>query len=75
MLREVFPQAPDVPIQVAHLAGWGGYDDAADEAAAAFVDAIARKDPATRNLYFDITTIVFQGQPLELRQRIARRIR
>ena len=75
MLREVLPQAPDVPIQIAHLAGWGSYDEAADQAAAAFADAIARKDPATRNLYFDITTIVFQGQARDLQQRIAERIR
>jgi predicted TIM-barrel fold metal-dependent hydrolase len=75
MLREVLPQAPDIPIQIAHLAGWGSYDDAADQAADAFAEAIARKDPATRNLYFDITTIVFQGQAPELQERIAERIR
>ena len=43
--------------------------------AAAFAEAITRKDPATRNLYFDITTIVFQGQAPELQKRIAERIR
>lgn len=75
MLREVLPQAPDVPIQIAHLAGWGSYDEAADQAAAAFAEAIARKDPATKNLWFDITTIVFEGLAPELRQRIAERIR
>jgi len=75
MLREILPQAPDVPVQIAHLAGWGSYDEATDEAAAAFADAIARKDPATRNLYFDITTIAVPGQSRELQQRIAERIR
>ena len=75
MLRDVLSQAPDVPIQVAHLAGWGGYDDATDEAAGAFADAIARKDPATRNLYFDTATIVFPQTANDVRERIARRIR
>jgi predicted TIM-barrel fold metal-dependent hydrolase len=75
MLREVLPAAPDVPIQIAHLAGWGGYDEATDQAAEAFAEAVARSDPATRNLYFDITTIVFPGTALEERQQIAHRIR
>ena len=74
-LREVLPEAPNVPIQIAHLVGWGGYDDAADQAGAVFSDEIAKNDPATKNLYFDITTIVFPGQPAELQQRIAQRIR
>ena len=75
MLREVLPEAPDVPIQIAHFAGWGGYDDATDQAAEAFADAVARRDPATRNLYFDIATIVFPGTAIERRQQIAQRIR
>ena len=74
-LREVLPEAPNVPIQIAHLAGWGGYDEAADEAAAVFADAIARKDTATKNLYFDITTIAIPGQPSATHRLIAQRIR
>lgn len=74
-LREILPNAPDIPVQIAHLVGWGGYDDSAYQAAGAFVDAIARNDPVTKNLYFDITTIVFNDQPVETRERIATRIR
>jgi uncharacterized protein (TIGR02246 family) len=74
-LREVLPEAPNVPIQIAHLAGWGGYDEAADEAAAVFAGAIAKKDPATKNLYFDITTIAIPGQPADTHRLIAQRIR
>ena len=74
-LREVLPEAPNVPIQIAHLAGWGGYDAEADEAAAVFADAIAKKDPATKNLYFDVTTIAIPGQPAETHRLIAQRIR
>ena len=75
VLREVLPEAPNVPIQIAHLAGWGGYDDEADQAAGVFADAVAKKDPATKNLYFDITTIVFPGTSADDRHRIAQRIR
>jgi uncharacterized protein len=55
-LDEILPAAPDVPIQIAHLAGGGGYDDpAADEALDVFAEAIARHDPRTKHLYFDIS--------------------
>ena len=74
-MREILPEAPDIPIQIAHLAGWGGYDEATDEVVAAFAEAIARKDPRAKNLYFDITTVVFGGHSAQLRQRIASRIR
>src|SRR5204863_1979632 len=42
-LEKVLPEAPAVTVQIAHLAGHGGYDDPAiDEALGVFVDAIAR---------------------------------
>ena len=75
MLRDVLPAAPDVPIQIAHFGGWGGYDDATDQAAQAFADAVVRKDPVTRNLYFDLATIVFPQTAVERRERIAQVIR
>jgi predicted TIM-barrel fold metal-dependent hydrolase len=49
-LEQLLPQAPDVPVQIAHLAGGGGYDDPTiDEALSVFVEAIERKDPRMRN--------------------------
>src|SRR5206468_966684 len=41
-LNEILPAAPDVPVQIAHLAGGGGYEDQpALDALAFFADAIA----------------------------------
>ena len=74
-LRDVLSAAPDIPIQIAHLAGWGGWDDAADQAAGVFADAVAQNHPATRNLYFDITTIAFPTTSAAHKQAIAQRIR
>jgi hypothetical protein len=31
-LEQLIPEAPDVTIQIAHLAGAGGYDDPTDQA-------------------------------------------
>ena len=60
-LNELLPAAPDVVVQVAHLASAGSpQDEGAQQALAVFVDAVARNDPRTRNLYFDVTTL---GEP------------
>jgi hypothetical protein len=60
-LNELLPAAPDVVVQVAHLASAGSAEDeGAEQALDLFVDAGARNDPRTRNLYFDATTL---GEP------------
>jgi predicted TIM-barrel fold metal-dependent hydrolase len=75
-LDELLPAAPDVPVQIAHLAGAGGNEDPpADEALAVFVEAIARRDPRTRRLYFDVTSAVDLNIPAERAKRVASRIR
>jgi predicted TIM-barrel fold metal-dependent hydrolase len=53
----ILPAAPDIPVQIAHLAGAGTFDAKADSALSVFVEAIARKDPRTTNLWFDVTTV------------------
>jgi predicted TIM-barrel fold metal-dependent hydrolase len=48
IIDQLLPEAPDVPIQIAHMAsGW--------QNANKFADAIAAGKPGTRNLYFDWT--------------------
>jgi uncharacterized protein len=75
-LREIVPAAPDVPIQIAHLAGAGGYrDPLIDKALSVFVEAIAQGDPHTRNLYFDVTTVVLPATSAERLALIAGRLR
>ena len=60
-LNELLPAAPDVVVQVAHLAGAGSpQDEGAQQALEVFADAVARNDPRTRHLYFDATTL---GEP------------
>ena len=60
-LNELLPAAPDVVVQVAHLAGAGSpQDEGAQQALEVFVDAVVRNDPRTRHLYFDATTL---GEP------------
>src|SRR6476660_2612064 len=65
-VNDVLPFAPDVPVQIAHLAGAGGYEDPAiDEALAVFVDAIANRDPRMKNVYFDASGVIGVEKPTE----------
>lgn len=74
-LDQLLPAAADVPVQIAHLAGSGGYDAATESALTVFTDAIARQDARMRNVWFDATTVLLPGMPPDALQRIASRIR
>jgi predicted TIM-barrel fold metal-dependent hydrolase len=72
-LNQLLPLAPDVTIQIAHLAGSGGFDS--DSALQVFADAITTGDPRMQNVYFDVATDVNTEQPAEVIALIARRLR
>jgi predicted TIM-barrel fold metal-dependent hydrolase len=74
-LNELLPEAKDVPVQIAHLAGAGEYDDQVDQALGVFVAAIAKHDPRTERLYFDVTGVVGPDMPPEQADLIVQRIR
>ena len=57
-VNELVPAAPDIVIQIAHLAGGGGPgDQAAQQALEVFAQAVEKRDPRTRQLWFDVTGI------------------
>lgn len=58
-LEQLLPLVPDVPVQLAHMAGTGpGYDDPPSDAAmAVMAQAAAEGDPRTRNLWFDVASV------------------
>lgn len=75
-LNELLPLAPDVPVQIAHLAGAGAYDDPlVDQALAVFVDAVAKQDRRMTHVYFDVSGVVGYGNWAEKAGLIATRIR
>ena len=57
-LNEILPLAPDVPVQVAHLGGWGGYDRTTDAALSTFAKYCTRHPEGCRNLYFDLAAVI-----------------
>ena len=75
-LEQLLPEASDVVVQIAHLAGGGGYDDPATDAAlSVFVKAIERKDPRMKNVYFDVCGIAIPGRWENKADLVVQRIR
>jgi predicted TIM-barrel fold metal-dependent hydrolase len=76
-LEQLLPAAPDIPIQVAHLAGTGpGYDDPpADSVMAVLAGAMEKRDPRTRRLWFDVTTVVDRNIADSTAALVVKRIR
>ncbi|HKR10303.1 MAG TPA: amidohydrolase family protein, partial [Gemmatimonadaceae bacterium] len=76
-LDQLLPQAPDVVVQVAHLAGTGpGYQDPpADSAMAVLGAAVQRGDPRTKNLWFDVATVVDTSTTPAQAELVVQRIR
>ena len=76
-IEQLLPAAPDVTVHVAHFAGTGpGYEDPPSrEAMAVFAAAMARRDPRTKNLWFDVASIVDRGIQPGLAQLVADTIR
>jgi uncharacterized protein len=75
-LNDVLPAAPDVVVQIAHLAGAGGYDDPQiDQALEVFVAAIANHDARMAHIYFDVSGVAGLGDWRKQGSLIAARIR
>jgi predicted TIM-barrel fold metal-dependent hydrolase len=76
-LEQLLPLAPDITVQIAHLAASGpGYDDPkAQQALEVFADAMAAHDRRTKNLWFDITTVAVPANSAELSALLVKRIR
>lgn len=55
-LNDLLPAAVDIPVQIAHLTGAGGYDS--DAVLEVFVEAIEKHDPRVKNVWFDVTSVV-----------------
>jgi len=74
---ELLSFAPDIPVQVAHLASAGpGYDDPpAHSVIEVLADAIVKKDPRTRKLWFDVASIAFPTNSAEVSELLVKLIR
>ncbi|HEX8493336.1 MAG TPA: amidohydrolase family protein [Pyrinomonadaceae bacterium] len=76
-LEQLLPVVPDVPVQIAHLAGSGpGFNDPpAHSVLEVLAEAVAKNDRRTRNLWFDVTTVAVPGNSAEISALLVKRIR
>jgi predicted TIM-barrel fold metal-dependent hydrolase len=76
-LEQLLPLVPDIPVQVAHLAGTGpGYEDPpSDRAMAVLAEATEHGDPRTHRLWFDVATVVDLNISAANADLVAQRIR
>ena len=75
-LSQVLPSAPNVSVQIAHLAGAGGFGDpAVDRALLVFISAIGKQDRRVAHVYFDICGVAGSGEWESKKNLIAYRIR
>jgi len=67
--------APDITVQIAHMAGWGSYDAGTDAALGTFVGAFEAGSLKRENLYFDLAAVVMADQPPEALKPLPGRLR
>lgn len=75
ILKQLLPAAPDIPVQIAHLASPGHLDPRSDSALGPLAEAVAAGDPRTRNLWFDVTTIAHEEITPENARTVVARLR
>ena len=85
-VHDVLSAAPDLHVQIAHMAGWGGYDDNTDSALGYFADAFENGALDRERISFDLAAVVFDAdaagdnlalanQVREANRKLAERIR
>ena len=75
-INEVMPEAPDVTVQVAHLAGWSGMDEATQAAVSAFASAIeSDQDSPLENLFFDTAETIIPESRAQGREKLVNKVK
>lgn len=69
----VLAEAPDIPVQIAHLGS--GAPNVFHQTLDVFASAVAARDPRTRNLYFDVTEIITEDVDETEVQAVTRAVR
>lgn len=57
-IEDVLPRATGVDVQVAHLGGWGGYDEATEDALRTFIECLPPETGQDGRMLFDLSAVV-----------------
>ena len=74
-IGEVLAAVPSVPVHIAHMAGWGGYDAATDEALGEFVRALEDGRLDRDRIWFGLGAVVFNPAAAGADTALARTVR
>ena len=74
-INDVLSAAPELPVQVAHMAGWGGYDAATDAALGEFSAAFEDGRLTGKRVSFDLAAVVFDPDVAGDNEELAERVR
>lgn len=76
-LEQLLPSAPDIPVQIAHMASSGpGYNDPKGHSVIEILaEAAAAGDKRTKNLWFDVTTVAAGSNSPEISALLVKLIR
>jgi predicted TIM-barrel fold metal-dependent hydrolase len=68
---QVLPEAKDVPVQIAHLASAGRYEDeGVDQAREVFGEAIRAADSRMKRVYFDVSVTAWESKKDTLQRQL-----
>ena len=73
-LNQVLPVAPNIPIQIAHMAA-SGPNYHSDDAFEVYANAAANGDPRMKNVFVDVASMVTRNTRPETLELVARRLR
>ena len=73
-LNKVLPAAPDIPVQIAHMAA-SGPNYHSDDAFEVYANAAANNDARMKNVFVDVASMVTSNTPPETLTLVARRLR
>lgn len=59
-INKLLVHTKHIKVQVAHMAGWGGYDVATDAALQVFINAFNKGTISRENIFFDISAVIPQ---------------
>ena len=73
-IDSILSEVPDLPIQIAHMGGWGGYDSATDSALQAFELAL-NEGRLLNPIWFDLGAVVFDPRVAGDNEELAKQVR
>ena len=67
LIDEIISQIPDLKLQIAHLGGWGGFDNSTREVLLTFIEKY-NSDPSLNkdNIYFDLSAVIVTDREASL---------